>query len=379
MKPPAPRAIAATPVLPVVAFVLAACIFIADTITNFDIAVPTFYTAVVLMSVRFCQKRGVIAVAAGCIVLILLSDLLTDSSGPSGTRIINAMISLLAIATTTYLALRTESARTAAFEAHSQLAHIARVTMLGELTASIAHEINQPLAAAVINSNACLRWLADQPPNLGEARQAAERIVKDANRASDIIVRIRALTKSSPPDKDSLDINEIVRETIVLIEREIQQSGVSLRYDISHDLPLVPGDRVQLQQVILNLILNAIEALNAVPHETKEIVLKAERDSLRHVRISVRDTGVGLAPENVDRIFDAFYTTKPNGMGMGLAISRSIVEAHGGRIWATQNFPQGTILQFVLSTDQDANSEALVYLQSKPDRERPLARAAVVS
>src|ERR1700694_1986338 len=347
MKPQNLR-VTARSFLPVAAIALAAVIFVADTITDFEIAVPVFYTAVVLMAVRFCKKRGVILVGVGCIALTLLSDLLTAGTGWSEPGIINTVISLLAIALTTYLALKIESEKVAGYEARSQLAHVVRVTMLGELTASIAHEVNQPLAAAVINGNACLRWLADQPPNLIEARQAIVRLIKDANRASEIIAKVRVLTKSSPPEKIWLGINEIILGTLMLTESELQQHRVPLQTRLSNDVQRVLGDRVQLQQVILNLTLNAIEAMNLIPEGSRELIISSAKKDSKVVLITVQDSGAGVAPENLDRLFDAFYTTKPDGMGMGLAISRSIVEAHGGRIWAAPNSPRGAVFEFTL-------------------------------
>ena len=342
------RVIGAAWLLPAMTLVLAAAIFVADTLSDLEIAFPAFYTVVVLMSVRFCKKRGVILVGAGCIGLTLLSDLLTAASGSSGIGVINTTISILAIAITTYLSLKIEAEKAAAYEARSQLAHVGRVTTLGELTASIAHEVNQPLAAAVINGNACMRWLQDQPPNLEEARQAIARLVKDANRASEIIAQVRALTKGSPPQKDWLAINDIVLATLSLIDGEILQNHVSLRTELADDVPLVQGDRVQLQQVILNLVLNALEAMNRIPEGPRILTVSSARGEGSAALFTVGDTGIGLAPENLDRAFNAFYTTKPEGMGMGLAISRSIVEAHGGRIWATPNSPRGAVLCFSL-------------------------------
>jgi C4-dicarboxylate-specific signal transduction histidine kinase len=271
----------------------------------------------------------------------------------SEAGIINTAISLLAITTTTYLAIKIESEKVAAYEARSQLAHVVRVTTLGELAASIAHEVNQPLAAVVINGNACIRWLAAEPPNLDEARQAIARLVKDANRASDIIAQVRALTKGSPPQIDWLQINDIILATVTLLESEILQNQVALQTDLSGEAPLVQGDRVQLQQVILNLILNAIEAINRVPAGPRELIISSAKNDSNGVLVSVRDPGAGLAPDNLDRLFDAFYTTKPDGMGMGLAISRSIVEAHGGRIWAKPNSPRGAVFQFILPTGME--------------------------
>jgi C4-dicarboxylate-specific signal transduction histidine kinase len=348
MQPQNLRAMTRASLLPVVAITLAAGIFVADTIADLEIAFPAFYTVVVLLAVRFCKKHGVILVGIGCCALTLLSDLLTAASGSTGIGFINTTISLLAIATTTYLAVKIESEKAAAYEARSQLAHVGRVTTLGELTASIAHEVNQPLAAAVINGNACMRWLAAEPPNLDEARQAAVRLVKDANRASEIIAQVRALTKSSPPKKDWLQINDIILATVTLIESEILQNQVSLQTDLADDVPPVQGDRVQLQQVILNLILNALEAMSRIPAGPRELIISSAKNDSKGVRIALQDSGIGLAPDNLDRLFSAFYTTKPDGMGMGLAISRSIVEAHGGRIWAAPNAPRGAVFQFIL-------------------------------
>jgi C4-dicarboxylate-specific signal transduction histidine kinase len=287
-------------------------------------------------------------VGTGCIGLTLLSDLLTAASGETGIGIINTTISILAIATTTYLSLKIESEKAAVYEARSQLAHVGRVTTMGELTASIAHEVNQPLAAVVTNGNACVRWLAAEPPDLDEARAAVARLVKDANRASEIIAQVRALTRSSPPEQDWLSVNDIILGTLSLIDSEILQNHVSLRAELADDLSPLQGDRVQLQQVILNLILNALEAMGRVPEGPRLLTVGSARSDGKGVLVTVRDTGTGLAPENLDRIFNAFYTNKPNGMGMGLAISRSIVEAHGGRIWATPNSPRGAVFQFSL-------------------------------
>jgi C4-dicarboxylate-specific signal transduction histidine kinase len=262
----------------------------------------------------------------------------------------------LAIAGTTYLAVKIQSAKVATFEARSQLAHVMRVTTLGEIAASIAHEINQPLVAAVINGNACLQWLSAQPPDYGEARQAISRLVKDVDRASNIIAQIRALAKGSTPEKGPLDINEIILATVTLIDGEIQQNQVSLQTQLSSDVPIVHGDRVQLQQVILNLILNAIEAMNQVRTGPRSLVIGSAKSNSDGVLVSVQDSGAGFAPEDRDRFFNAFYTTKPGGMGMGLAISRSIVENHCGRIWAAPNSPRGAVFQFILPIGAELNA-----------------------
>jgi PAS domain S-box-containing protein len=227
-----------------------------------------------------------------------------------------------------------------------ELVHIARVAILGEMMASIAHEINQPLAAVVNNASACLRWLAAN--NVEEARHSAELIIADGRRAGEIIGRIRALAKKAPPQKDWFDINEAIQEVIALTYSEVQENHVSLRTQLSGDLPLILGDRIQLQQVILNLMMNAIEAMSAVGEDSRRLWVSSKRVESGDVLIEVRDSGPGIDPKSLDHLFDAFYTTKSQGLGMGLAISRSIVEAHGGRLWATANVLHGAVFQFTL-------------------------------
>ena len=233
-------------------------------------------------------------------------------------------------------------------QAQAALAHVSRLTTLGELAASIAHEVNQPLAAVGANADAGLRWLAAQPPDLEEAREALSGIVKDSYRAGEIIKRVRALVKKTPPQDERLNINETIRDVIGLTRSEVQKNSVSLQTYFAADLPLVSGDRIQLQQVILNLIVNAMEAMGAVPAARRELLIVTEKDGSNEVLVAVRDSGPGLDLENSDRLFDAFYTTKPNGIGMGLAISRSIIAAHGGRLWTTPNIPHGAVFQFTL-------------------------------
>jgi C4-dicarboxylate-specific signal transduction histidine kinase len=216
------------------------------------------------------------------------------------------------------------------------------------MTASIAHELNQPLGAVVNNASACLRWLAGQAPNLEEARQSAALIIADGHRAGEIISGIRALVNKAPPQKDWLDINETITEVIALARSEAQKNRVLLQTQLSSDLPLILGDRIQLQQVILNLIINAIEAMSGVGENPRELLVGSAKDESQGVLVAVRDSGPGLDPKNLDHIFTAFYTTKPQGMGMGLAISRSIIEAHGGRLWATANDGPGATFQFTL-------------------------------
>jgi signal transduction histidine kinase len=220
---------------------------------------------------------------------------------------------------------------------------------MGELAASIAHEVNQPLAGVVINGNACLRWLAGDAPNVDEACEAARRIIRDGTRASDVIKRIRALSKKTGGEKERLDINDAIQDVIALAHSEVRRNRVALRTELASDLPQVLGDRVQLQQVILNLIMNAIEAMNAVADRSRELVIRTEGCEIDLVRVTVHDSGIGLDPQCREKIFDAFYTTKQGGMGMGLSICRSIVENHGGRLWAKANDGPGTTFEFTLS------------------------------
>jgi C4-dicarboxylate-specific signal transduction histidine kinase len=225
------------------------------------------------------------------------------------------------------------------------------------MTASIAHEINQPLGAIVNNASACLRWLA--AGDLQEARQSAALVIADGHRAGEIIARIRALAKKAPARKDWLDINETIREVIALARSEVHRSGVALETRLSdevHYLPLIFADRIQLQQVILNLIVNAIEAMSGADDGARELLVRSAAAGSQRVLVAVRDTGPGLDPKSLDHLFDAFYTTKPQGMGMGLAISRSIIEVHGGRLWATANADKGATFQFTLPTGAEKAS-----------------------
>jgi signal transduction histidine kinase len=233
-------------------------------------------------------------------------------------------------------------------EAQAELAHINRVTAMGQLAASITHEVNQPLAGVVTNAGAGLRWLAHQPPNVEEARNALGRIIKDGERASDVIDRIRVLIKKAPPRKDSVEINEAIFEVIALTHGEVVKNGVSVQTQLAKGLPRIQGDRVQLQQVLLNLIINAVEAMSGVSEGPRELRIGTGPEASGGVLVTVQDSGPGLNPESVDRLFDAFYTTKPSGMGMGLSICRSIVEAHGGRIWASRTAGPGATVQFTL-------------------------------
>jgi signal transduction histidine kinase len=246
--------------------------------------------------------------------------------------------------------------RRRAEEERQALAHANRITTMGQLTASIAHEVNQPIAAVVTNAQAALRWLNMQPSDLEEVHQALDRIVRNGRRAGDVIGRMRALVRKAPPHKDPLDINEVIREIIALTRSELRRTGTLLRTQLADRLPPVQGDRVQLQQVMLNLILNAVEAMSGSRAGSRELLISTQQDCSVGVLVAVQDSGPGVSSESVDRLFDAFYTTKPDGMGMGLSICRSIIEAHGGRVWATTNVPRGAVLQFTLPQQRETTS-----------------------
>jgi two-component system, LuxR family, sensor kinase FixL len=235
--------------------------------------------------------------------------------------------------------------------------------LLGEVTTSIAHEINQPIAAVITNANAGLRWLGAQPPDLDEVRQALGRIVRDGTRAGEVIGRIRAQVKKMPPCRDDLDINEAIREVGALTQTEMQRNGVGLQTRLADDVLLVSADRVQLQQVMINLIVNAIEAMGGISDRPRELTIVSGRDVSKNVFVEVQDTGPGLDPGKLDRLFQSFYTTKPAGIGMGLAISRSIAEAHGGRLSAAPNKPRGAAFRLTLPVEETPSGS--------PGRSRP--------
>jgi C4-dicarboxylate-specific signal transduction histidine kinase len=265
-----------------------------------------------------------------------------------GHPVVNAVGDLVEYMGTSWDVTERKQAEEALLKAQAELAHVTRVATLGEMTASISHEINQPLGAMVNNANACLRWLAAS--KLEEVRRSAMLVVADGHRAGEIIARIRALAQKAPPRKDWFDINKAIHEVIALARSEVQGNRVSLKTQLAGDLPPILGDRVQLQQVLLNLMMNAIEAMRGVDEGPRDLWVDSERLESTDVLIAVRDSGSGLDPQSLDRLFEAFYTTKPDGLGMGLAISRSIIEAHGGRLWATANAPRGAVFQFTLPT-----------------------------
>src|SRR5208282_4554067 len=239
-------------------------------------------------------------------------------------------------------------------QAQADLAHASRVTTMGEPTASLAHEINQPISAAVTNANACIRWLAGDVPNLDTARAAATRIAQDGTRAAEIISRIRRLFQKSTPQWELVDVNEVIREMIVLLSGEAARYSIAVRMELAADLPQVMGDRVQLQQVMMNLVMNSVDAMKDVDG-TRELAIKSQRAEDGQLFVSVSDTGVGLPPQQADQIFNAFFTTKLHGTGMGLRISGTIIESHGGRLWAEENSPRGARFRFTLPTKIEAS------------------------
>ena len=238
----------------------------------------------------------------------------------------------------------------------TELGRVARVTAMGELTASIAHEVNQPLAAVVTNANACSRWLAAEPPNFDEAREALRRIIRDGTRAGDVIARVRAVLKKSEPVASRVDFNDVIREIVALTQSEVKRRGAVLETELAAGLPPVTGDRVQLQQLLLNLVINALDAMNSVTERPHLIRIRTSLREPGSILVDVEDSGVGLDPGQAAHLFEAFYTTKPDGLGMGLSISRSIVEAHGGRLWASPNEGPGATFQFTLPGGEGAKT-----------------------
>jgi C4-dicarboxylate-specific signal transduction histidine kinase len=261
-----------------------------------------------------------------------------------------------------------KQAEEALHQAQTDVARINRITTMGELTASLAHEVKQPIAAAVTDANTCVRWLSRDNPDVEEAREAASRVVKDATRAAEIITRVRQLFKKGGPEQALIDVNEIIREMIVLLGSDATRYDVSMQTELAKDLPKVMGDRVQLQQVLMNLMTNSIDAMKDLDG-TRELIISSRAED-GQLMISVSDTGVGLPPTQAHQIFDAFFTTKPQGTGMGLRIGRSIVESHGGRLWAAANSPRGARFCFTLPTRAEARDSGV-----SGDRAAPHSKA----
>ena len=451
------------------AIALAIAIFTVDTFSPLGFAVAALYALVVVLAARLISRAGVLAVAWGCLALTVLSYTVQHGTDFESVSFVRCLVSLLAIAITTFLALKTQAAATALHDqaelldvthdgvfartmadvitywnrgaeelygwkrdeavgcvshelmrtkfpvpleeisaelsrtgrwegelvhtskdgrqidvgsrwslqrdermrpvailetnnditatkhaqaalhaAQAELAHVTRITTLGEMSATIAHEVNQPLAAIVTHGEASLRWLKRDAPVIEEALHAVTRIIGDANRASDVIRRIRELAKKAEPEVTNLDINSVVEEVVALVRHEALSHRVALRLNLAPHLPLVLGDRIQLQQVIINLLMNGLQAMAKVADRPRVLFVRTRPYESDKVLVSVEDVGVGMEGESADQLFNAFYTTKPNGMGMGLSICRSIVEAHGGRIWAARNSGPGMTFQFTV-------------------------------
>ena len=352
---------------------VAVALLITKSLEQYTDITPLFYAAIVVSAWFGGMGPGLLAVvlAAVAIDYYLVAPLYTLDLGPKPISFL-VVFGLLAVLTSLMSTKRRQAeeglrqardeldmrvqertkelrhANEILRERANELAHVSRVMTLGELTASIAHEVNQPLAAIVTNSNACLRWLGGTTPNLGEARQAVERIIKDGYRASEVISRVRTLVKKAPPRSDLVDLNDVILEVLALAQSEARRKDVSPKQELASDLPPVLGDRVQLQQVILNLIINGFEAIANVSDGARELSISSGRDESDNLIVAVRDSGAGLDQADSERVFDAFFTTKPDGMGMGLAICRTIIESHGGRLWATNNAPRGAVFQFTL-------------------------------
>src|SRR6202008_577313 len=246
----------------------------------------------------------------------------------------------------------------------ADLAHINRVSMMGELAASLAHELKQPIAAALTNAKTCVRWLRRDTPDVAEGCEAAFRMINDATRAAEVIDRVRSLYRRDTSDRELLDVNDLIREMITLLHDKADRSSISIRTELDSELPLITADRVQLQQVLMNLILNGIEAMNDAKGE---LTITSKRTADAQLLVSVSDSGIGLPMAEVDRIFDAFFTTKAQGTGMGLSISRRIIECHGGRLWASANAERGATFQFTLPTDVAASSPSAAEHGSRLD------------
>lgn len=322
-------------------------VMVVDTITDYAIAAAVFYTLIILFAARLLSARMVVLLAFACVALTVLSFILTHS-GAYKVGLINTGISIVAIGVTTYLSLQLVAAEASAFEAREHLLRVARVTSLGELTASIAHEVNQPLAAVVTSADACTRWLAQDLPHIENARRALERVVKEANRASEVIVRVRGLTSGKAPQRSRLDFNDAVLEIVELAQGQITARQIALSLQLESGSPVVVADKVQIGQVVGNLLLNAIEAVAASPSGLRELKISTALEGSQKVRFSIADSGAGFPPGVAEHLFDAFWTTKADGIGLGLTICRSIIEANGGTIWAEASKEGGAMFSFSL-------------------------------
>ena len=326
-------------------------LFLIDTTTRYEVAVSVFYTVVILAMAHVLAARGLMRLTGACIGLTWLSFFIT-TDGDYRAGLINMLISTVAILITGYLAYKAEAARTAAHDAQERLQRLSRIHSLEGLTTSIAHEINQPLAAIVTSGHACRRWMEQDPPNLDKARQAIHRILGDVDRASGIITRVRNLTKGAPASTRPFVFNAAVREVLALSQAELQRQAIALRADLADALPLALADSVQIQQVVANLLRNAMEASAAMDVPRRSILLETLLVDDKIV-LRVSDRGAGLPAGAQEKVFEAFWTTKHEGMGVGLSISRSMVEANGGHIWAEPRAPGGAVFAFSVPVAQE--------------------------
>ena len=340
---------------PAIAAILAAGVFLLDTLAPADIAVAVLYSAVVLLSIDFPWRRGILLTGVVCACLTILSYLLSHGESYGGAVLGDCLMSLAAIGLTTVLAIRIRADSDALSEqakaleqANADLAHATRVITLGELSTSIGHELKQPLAAIATNSDVCARYLSIDPPDLKEIREGVERIKSDVHRATQIINRLRALSQKSVHQKEPVDINALVEETLLLLRRELARRGISLQLDLAPGLPQIVGDRIQLQQVFLNLVMNANEAMAKVFDRPRELRIRSDKAGTDKLIVAVQDVGTGINDADTSELFKAFYTTKSEGLGLGLSICRSIVEAHGGTLDACSNEGPGATFQFTL-------------------------------
>jgi len=331
-----------------VAAALAGGIFLIDTLSSLHFAVASLYVIVVLIAAHDLDRRGVVITGVTCAFLTVFSYVIDHGFVVDGTAPLRSAVSLVSILIATMLVLRNVSAEEAYREAQLELAHANRVATMGQLTASIAHEIKQPIAAAHNNARAALNYLDNSPADVAEVREALTCIVDDADRASAVVDRIGSLIKKAPARKEVIDLNAAILEVIAVTRSEAVKAGVTVAAQLADELPGIRGDRVQLQQVMLNLIVNAIQSMRGVEGGNRELHISTVSIEPESVCVAVRDTGHGLRPESLPRLFEPFYTTKPDGMGMGLSICRSIIEAHGGRLWATSCEPRGALFQFTI-------------------------------
>ena len=335
------------------AAVLAAAIFILDAVTPPDCVVTGLYVLVVLIAGQFSQGRRLWQVAFGCVSLGLLSHALSHQFIMSNRQLfivgaVNELVGITTILLSAYLVQRGRLSEMDLARARADLAQISRVTTLGELTASIAHEVNQPIAGVVANASACLRWLAAEVPDLAEARAAASRIVRDGTRAAQIVSRIRNAFAKGSSEKGAVDVGSLIRETVELLGNETARYGISVQLALEPGL-LVQADAVQLQQVIVNLTSNGMDAMKGEP-QPRVLSLSSHRAPNGDALVTVADTGKGLPIENEHKVFEAFFTTKSQGTGLGLSISRSIIEAHQGALSAERNHPRGAMFRFNIPT-----------------------------